>query len=201
VENSKLKLELFGEGECEIIRDHRAIWLVAVFLLLLFLGIEFAAISASRLLPEGQGYFNKAKDQLSLLSLYQKDSNNKQDNISQLLIRENELNSSLSKTEELNHASVQIKEDGLFIKSKNTSNLFSLTVITKVVPEVKEGRLVFNLVSFESAGVVAPKLVVEKMTPGINGWLSDFFIIPDNVKPTGVKLYNGYLIIYGQPKN
>ncbi len=118
---------------------------------------------------------------------------------SEIKLTDDQLNAGLKNSDiALSNPKANIKTDGIHFTGKTSKNPLSLTVKALVLPKVDGGEVIIDVLSFESAGIAAPKMIIDKATPQINNYLKNFLNLPEGFKLESVQLFDGYLLIYGR---
>ena len=181
--------------ETEIVTNKQSILPVVLILLIFFLIIESGVIFLSGFLS-GNIKNLDIKTEINLGAKIKSSPKNQQ---VELKITEGELADGLTNSNiSLYNPSVSIMPDAIYISGRTSKSILSLHVKAKVVPAVKDGKIVLDIINFESDGISAPQSIIDTASPKINQYLKEFINLPDNFVVSGVNLFKSYLVIHGQ---
>lgn len=97
----------------------------------------------------------------------------------------------------LKNPTVKITPEKIILSGKTGSSPLSLKVAVGIVPRVDNGKVTFDIKEIKTAGVSAPKVVIDSVNSKLKNYLKQYSP-GDDIKVTDLKLYDGYLIITGE---
>ncbi|MEK7096598.1 MAG: hypothetical protein AAB881_01460 [Patescibacteria group bacterium] len=90
-------------------------------------------------------------------------------------------------------ANLTISNSGILLIGKTGESFLSLKIEIKILPKVENEKLILSIAEIKSAGVVAPKSIIDIFTPQINTILENTKITDGKVKD--VRLFPKYMEI------
>lgn len=88
-------------------------------------------------------------------------------------------------------ADLTISNSGILLIGKTSESILSLKIEVKILPRVENEKLVLSIEEIRSAGVIAPKSVIDLFTPQINTVLENTKLVDGKVKD--VRLFPKYM--------
>jgi uncharacterized protein YpmS len=120
--------------------------------------------------------------------------------VATIKVTESDLNQIIKESSNfpLKNPSAKIQSDQVVVSGKTSAGFFGIPLDIGVVPEVKSGKLVFNITSIKTAGVPAPKQVSDSINSSLQQYLNGSLPLANNIDVKTINLTTGLITITGQ---